>query len=214
MVRRSRKRDSGVIPLKKLVYLISPNRINKKFYKNLDKVLSYGNVKFFQLRLKKIKANNLLNIAIKIKKITFKHKVKFIINDDYILTLKSKADGCHMGQLDGSIKNAKKKLKNKILGVTCHNSKILAKKAVKDKTNYLAFGSFFKSKLKPNAKKANLDILKWARKNIKKPIVVIGGINNLNYKKLIKFGAKYIALSSFIWDNPKLKPELAIRKFK
>ena len=214
MVRRSRKRDSGVIPLKKLVYLISPNRINKKFYKNLDKVLSYGNVKFFQLRLKKIKTNNLLNIAIKIKKITFKHKVKFIINDDYILTLKSKADGCHMGQLDGSIKNAKKKLKNKILGVTCHNSKILAKKAVKDKTNYLAFGSFFKSKLKPNAKKANLDILKWARKNIKKPIVVIGGINNLNYKKLIKFGAKYIALSSFIWDNPKLKPEFAIRKFK
>ena len=214
MVRRSRKRDSGLIPLKKLVYLISPDRINKKFYKNLGKVLSYGNVKFFQLRLKKIKANNLLNIAIKIKKITFKHKVKFIINDDYILTLKSKADGCHMGQLDGSIKNAKKKLKNKILGVTCHNSKILAKKAVKDKTNYLAFGSFFKSKLKPNAKKANLDILKWARKNIKKPIVVIGGINNLNYKKLIKFGAKYIALSSFIWDNPKLKPELAIRKFK
>ena len=214
MVRRSRKRDSGLIPLKKLVYLISPDRINKKFYKNLGKVLSYGNVKFFQLRLKKIKANNLLNIAIKIKKITFKHKVKFIINDDYILTLKSKADGCHMGQLDGSIKNAKKKLKNKILGVTCHNSKILAKMAVKDKANYLAFGSFFKSKLKPNAKKANLDILKWARKNIKKPIVVIGGINNLNYKKLIKFGAKYIALSSFIWDNPKLKPELAIRKFK
>ena len=119
-----------------------------------------------------------------------------------------------MGQLDGSIKNAKKKLKNKILGVTCHNSKILAKKAVKDKTNYLAFGSFFKSKLKPNAKKTNFSILKWAKQNIKKPIVVIGGINNLNYKKLIKSGAKYIAISSYIWDNPKLNPEFAIRKFK
>ena len=63
-------------------------------------------------------------------------------------------------------------------------------------------------------KKQILDILKWAKKNIKKPIVVIGGINNLNYKRLINAGAKYIAISSFIWDNPKLKPEFAIRKFK
>tara|TARA_B100000963_G_scaffold55089_1_gene43234 strand:- start:329 stop:604 length:276 start_codon:yes stop_codon:yes gene_type:complete len=91
---------------------------------------------------------------------------------------------------------------------------MLAKIAIKNQANYVAFGSFFKSKLKPSANKANLKILKWAKKNIKKPIVVIGGINNLNYKRLIKAGAKYIAISSFIWDNPKLKPELAIKKFK
>ena len=106
------------------------------------------------------------------------------------------------------------KLKNKILGITCHNSKILAKDADKLKADYIAFGSFFKSRLKPNAKKADLSVLRWAKKEIKKPIVVIGGINNLNYKKLIKAGAKYIAISSFIWDNRKLKPEFAIRKFK
>ena len=200
--------------MKRLVYLISPNKINKKFYSSLEAVLSQGNVKFFQLRLKKIKANNLLKISSEIKKITFKHKVKFIINDNFNLAIKVKADGCHMGQLDGSVKIAKKKLKNKILGVTCHNSKILAKKAVKDKASYLAFGSFFKSKLKPNARKTNLNILKWAKKNIKKPIVVIGGINNLNYKLLLKAGANYIAISSYIWDNPKLNPEFAIRKFK
>ena len=200
--------------MKRLVYLISPNKIDKNFYKNLDAVLSYGNVKFFQLRLKKIKKKELLKISNKIKKISIKHKVKFIINDDVILALKTNADGCHMGQLDGSIKNAKKKLRDKILGVTCHSSKILAKKAVENKANYLAFGSFFKSKLKPNATKASINILKWSRKNIKKPIVVIGGINNLNYKVLLKAGAKYIAISSFIWDNPKLKPEIAIKKFK
>ena len=200
--------------MKKLVYLISPGKINKKFYSNLNNVLSQGNVKFFQLRLKKIKVNKLFKIAKDVRKITFKHKVKFIINDNYNLALRVKADGCHMGQLDGSVKIAKKKLKNKILGVTCHNSKILAKNAIKDKVNYLAFGSFFKSNLKPNARKANLKILKWAKNNIKKPIVAIGGINNLNYKRLIKSGAKYIAISSFIWDNPKLKPEIAIRKFK
>jgi thiamine-phosphate pyrophosphorylase len=200
--------------LKKLVYLISPNKINKNFYSNLDAILSYGNVKFFQLRLKNISEKRLFKIAKKVKKITLKHKIKFIINDDFRMTLKIKADGCHMGQLDGFVKIAKKKLKNKILGVTCHNSRTLAKNAVKDKADYLAFGSFFKSKLKPKAKKANLNTLRWAKKNIKKPIVVIGGINNLNYKLLIESGAKYIALSSFIWDNPKLKPVLAIRKFK
>ena len=200
--------------MKKFVYLVSPNKIHKNFYNKLEEVLSYGNVKFFQLRLKNNKLKNLIKIAKTIKKITLKYRVKFLINDDYTVVLKSKADGCHMGQLDGSVKIAKKKLKNKIIGVTCHNSKTLAKKAIEDKANYLAFGSFYKSKLKPNAKKANLSILKWSKKNIKKPIVVIGGINNLNYKRLIKSGAKYIALSSFIWDNPKLKPEFAIRKFK
>jgi len=200
--------------LKKLVYLISPSKIHNNFYSKLNKVLSFGNVKFFQLRLKKTNKNNIVKIAKKIKIITKKYKVKLIINDDYKLALKTKADGCHIGQLDGSIKMARLNLKQKTLGVTCHDSKILAKLASKNKADYLAFGSFYKSKLKPKAKKANLSILKWAKKNIKKPIVVIGGINNLNYKELIKSGAKYIAISSYIWDNPKLKSEFAIRKFK
>ena len=107
-----------------------------------------------------------------------------------------------------------KYLKKKIIGVTCHNSKLLAKIAIQNQADYLAFGSFNSSKLKPKAKIASLNILKWAKRNIKKPIVAIGGVNNSNYKKLIKSGAKYIAISSYIWDNPKLKPEIAIKKFK
>ena len=200
--------------MKKSLYLISPNEIYKNFYKDLDKVLSYGNVKFFQLRIKNLDKFNLIKIAKKIRIITRKHKVNFIINDYYNLVSKINADGCHMGQLDGSIVNAKKKLKKKILGVTCHNSINLALKAIKSKADYLAFGSFYTSKLKPNAKKANINILKVAQKKINLPIVVIGGVNNLNYKKLLNYGAKYIALSSYIWDNPILKPEIAIRKFK
>ena len=200
--------------MKKLVYLISPNKINQNFYTSLEKVLSYKNVKFFQIRLKNISQKSLIRVCQKIKKITTKHKVKFIINDNYTLTSKVKANGCHMGQQDGSFKIARKKLKGKILGITCHNSKILANEAIEHNADYIAFGSFFKSRLKPSAKRANLNILRWARKNIKKPIVVIGGINNINYKKLMEAGAKYIAISSFIWDNPKLKPEQAIKKFK
>ena len=214
MVRGLRKRVFGLSSLKRFVYLISPNKIEKNFYGKLDKVLSFKNVKYFQLRLKNTKKNYLLKEANKIRKITSKHQVKFILNDNFFLIDKIKADGCHMGQLDGSFTRARKKLKNKIFGITCHNSKILVKNAIKFNPDYIALGSFFKSKLKPNTKKAKISILKWAKKEIKKQIVVIGGINNYNYKNLIDAGANYIAISSFIWDNPNFKPENAIKKFK
>ena len=198
----------------KKIYLISPNELNKYFYNFLPKVLSTKKVKFLQLRCKKYSRKNLTKHIIKILPITQKYKVKLIINDNFFLASRIQVDGCHMGQLDGSFKIARNELRNKILGITCHNSKKLAKNAIKNKADYIAFGSFFKSKLKPKAIKANINILRWAKKNIKKPIVVIGGKNNFNYKKLINNGAKYIAISSFIWDNPKLKPEVAIKKFK
>jgi thiamine-phosphate pyrophosphorylase len=205
---------SSVRSLKQIVYLISPNQIYSNFYKDLAKVLSSRKVSFFQLRLKKKSKNSIIKIAKKIKKITKKYKVKFIINDDSKLAKKVRADGCHIGQLDSTVSSARKNIKKKIIGVTCHNSRKLALKASKDKADYLAFGSFFKSRLKPNAKKADLKILLWAKKKIKKPIVVIGGITDKNYKKLIKAGANYIAISTFIWNNPFLKPEVAIKKFK
>ena len=200
--------------MRRIVYLISPNKISKNFFKKLEKVLSFKNVYFFQLRLKKIEKNKFIKIAKRVRKITKKYKVKLIINDFPYISKIVKADGYHLGQKDILDQNFKKKYEKKIVGVTCHNSKSLAKNAVKNNASYVAFGSFHISKLKPNAKKANPNILKWAKKNIKKPIVAIGGINDLNYKKLLKFGAKYIAISSFIWDNPNLKSEFAIRKFK
>ena len=205
---------SNIRNLKRLVYLISPNKIYPDFYAELNKVLASKKVEFFQLRLKNKSKDQIIKIAKKIKIITQKHKVKFIINDDPKIAKKVNANGCHIGQLDDSIRLARKDIKNKIIGVTCHNSKKLALEASRNRADYLAFGSFFKAKLKPNAKKADLKILAWAKKNIKKPIVVIGGITDKNYRKLIKAGANYIAISSFIWNNPFLKPEIAIKKFK
>ena len=199
--------------LKKPIYLISPNKIYLNFYSDLDKVLSSKKVSFFQLRLKKLADNEIIKIGNKIKPITKKHKVFFLINDSYKIAKKIKADGCHLGQKDGLATNAFKLLRNKIIGITCHNSKVFADEAIKDKATYLAFGSFFKSQLKPNAIKANLKILSWVKKKTKKPIVAIGGINEKNYKKLINAGANYVAISSVIWNNPFLKPELAIKKF-
>ncbi len=200
--------------MRRLVYLISPNKIQNNFFGKLEKVLASRRVKFFQLRLKKFSKNQILEIGKKIKKITKKYKVQLIINDNAEIAKILDAEGCHLGQKDGSVLKARFHLRKKVIGVTCHNSKVLAKKAIIEKADYLAFGSFYDSKLKPNAKKTNFDILKWAKKNIKKPIIAIGGIDNSNYKKLLKLGAKYIAISSYIWDNPKLKPEIAIRKFK
>ena len=198
--------------MSKIVYLISPAVIYKGFYKDLKKVLFQKNVKFFQLRIKNRKKNQIIKIARKIKTITQSYNVKLIINDSSFIANKVKADGFHLGQSDEDIIEARK-YKNKIIGITCHGSKKLAKEAIKNKVQYIAFGSFFKSKLKPNAKKTNLSVLQWAKKNIKIPIVAIGGINDMNYKKLINAGANYIAISSFIWNNPSLKPEKAIMKF-
>ena len=173
-----------------------------------------GKVKYFQLRLKKYSNKNIIKIAKKIKKITNKNDVNLIINDFPILAKKINADGCHVGQTDRSIKNSRKLLKkNKIIGITCHGSKKLIIKALKDKPDYIALGSFFKSRLKPNAKKAQKNLIKWCKKRTNLPIVAIGGINNKNYKSLVKFGVNYLAISSYIWNNPRLKPNEAIKKF-
>ena len=99
--------------MKKLVYLISPNKIHNNFYDDLKKVLSAKNVKFFQLRLKKVKKSKIITIAKEIKKITKKYKVKLIINDHPNISKITNADGCHLGQNDGSVINAKKYLKKK-----------------------------------------------------------------------------------------------------
>ena len=202
--------------MKRYIYLISPNKIRGvKFYKELNKVLKTKKVEYFQLRLKKISKQNLLKISKKIKKIVRKNNVKFLINDKPIIAKMVGADGCHIGQKDMDFISARKILgKNKIIGITCHNSKKLALKAKKYGANYIAFGSFFKSSTKKTAFKANLAILRWAKKKINMPTVAIGGINSSNYKKVLSNGANFIACSSYVWNNKKLDPVSAIKKFK
>ena len=202
--------------MKRYIYLISPNKIKvPKFYKELNQILKTNKVKYFQLRLKKMSSSSLLKISKKIKKIVKKNNVKFLINDKPFVAKKIGANGCHIGQKDMDFVNTRKILgKNKIIGVTCHNSKKLALKAKKHGANYVAFGSFFKSQTKKTAFKANLTILRWAKKKINMPTVAIGRINSSNYKKILSNGADFIACSSYIWNNKKLDPVSAINKFK
>ena len=199
--------------MRKFLYLISPNKIKPSFYLDLEEVLSSNKVMFFQLRLKDYSASKILNIAKKIRKITKKYKVKFLINDSFKIAKNVNADGCHIGQSDGTINSARDILKKKIIGITCHGSKRLILNAIKEEPNYLALGSFFKSKLKPDAKKARKDLIIWTKKRTSLPLVAIGGIDNKNFKSLLKFGVNYLAISSFIWNNPRLKPKEAIKQF-
>ena len=200
---------------KRFVYLISPTKIeNNDFYIDLESILNTKKVGFFQLRLKKETNNHKVSVGKKIKKICKKYKVKFLINDDPKLAKKLNVDGCHLGQKDMNLIKARKILKNKIIGITCHNSIILAKKAINDGADYLAFGAFYSSKTKKIKYKANPKILKLAKKITNLPIVAIGGIKLNNYKKLLLNKANFLAISDYIWNNKKYKPLEAIKKLK
>ena len=199
---------------KKFVYLISPATINRSFYQDLTEVFQQKKVSFFQLRLKKDPFKKKLIIGRKIKKICKRFNVKFLINDDVFIAKKLNADGCHLGQKDMNIIKARKLIGNKIIGVTCHNSVKLSKIAVKNKADYIALGAFNNSKTKKIKHRASVNLLRKVKKFTKTPVVVIGGINSYNYKKLLLNKANFLAISGYIWNNKKLKPVEAIKKFK
>ncbi len=198
---------------KKFIYLISPNKIqNNSFFHNLNLVLKSNKVSFFQLRLKNESFDKKIQISKRILKICRKNNVKFIINDDPNCALKVNADGCHLGQKDMNINEARKILKKKIIGITCHNSTELAKNAASKGANYIALGAFYKTNTKKRTHKADLKTLGKIKKSVKLPVVAIGGINEKNYKKLLLNKADFLAISSYIWNNKKLKPQKAIEK--
>jgi len=199
---------------KKFIYLISPNKLTKNFYKNLDQVLKLNKISFFQMRFKKYSFIKKVGIGKKIKKICKKNKVIFLINDDPFLVKKIDADGCHLGQNDMNIVEARKIIEDKIIGITCHNSIKYAKIAIKNKASYLAFGSFFSSKTKKSKFKATTKILNQAKKLSKTNLVAIGGINSSNYKNLLLNNADFLAISSYIWQNKKYKPVEAVKNLK
>ena len=199
---------------KKFIYLISPNKIYPKFYKNLNLVLSTKKVSFFQLRLKKYSLQKKILIGKKIKKICQNQKVKFIVNDNPFLAKKLNADGCHLGQKDMDIDKARSIIGDKIIGITCHNSMRLAKIAIKSEASYLAFGSFFPTRTKKTNYKASIEIIKKTKKLTNIPLVAIGGINSKNYKNLLLNKADFLAISAYIWSNKKYKPKKALEILK
>jgi len=200
---------------KKYIYLISPIKIkDKDFLVDLEKIFKTKKIAFFQLRLKKETPKKIIALGKKIRKLCRKYAVKLIINDFPKLTKIIDADGCHIGQSDMSLIDARKMLKNKIIGVTCHNSKRLIKKASAEGADYIAIGAFYQSITKKVRYKAKIKLLNEAKSITKIPIVAIGGIKFSNYKKLLLNNAHFLAISSYIWNNKKLNPIEALGRLK
>ena len=200
---------------KPLIYLISPSKIDiKTFPSILSKILETQMVNIFQLRLKNYKDSDLISITSLLYKICKKKNVTFILNDRIDIARMLNVDGVHLGKEDGSIKNARNILGNlKVIGSSCYNNKSLSIKSQNLGANYVAFGAFFKTETKKNTTKIVLSDFKNIRRNIKIPIVGIGGLNKFNIKKLIYFKPDFLAFCSSIW-NTKRTPQIEIKSIK
>jgi thiamine-phosphate pyrophosphorylase len=128
-------------------------------------------------------------------KVCQRYQIPFIINDNIELAYKIKADGVHLGQTDGDIEQARARLGTQaIIGISCYNDVDYALEVEKKGANYVAFGRFYRSKSKPLAPQANINILITARKKITLPIVAIGGILPENGRILLRAGAHLLAV--------------------
>ena len=141
-----------------------------------------------------------------LRQLTREFKTTFIVNDDAQLAAQVDADGVHLGGEDGSVAAARALLGNsKIIGVSCYNRRLLAQDAVRQGADYVAFGAFFSSSVKPGAVKADLELLQAARRELHVPIVAIGGITQQNAATLIDAGASAVAVITALWNAPDIE---------
>lgn len=166
-------------------------------FDSLDKAV-LGGMKIFQLRDKSHRDNELFGISVKIRDFCIQRNVLFVINDRVDLANAINAEALHIGGEDCDLKIARKNFSGKI-GVSCYDSLDLALKAQEGGADYVAFGAFFPSRTKPNAKKASLDTLLEAKKRLKIPICAIGGIDDENVSMLKS--ADMIAVIGSLWSG-------------
>lgn len=155
-----------------------------------------GGCRLVQYRDKSTDGARRLSEAKTLLALCHQHQAQLIINDDVALAKEVGADGVHLGQGDTNPVAARIILGNRaIIGVSCHDSLALAQQAIKDSANYIAFGRFFPSSTKPDARPAPISLIKEARKEFSNiPIVVIGGITLNNGKQLLDAGANMLAV--------------------
>lgn len=186
------------------IYLISPPKIDlTQFSQSLKVALNTGLVPVFQLRLKEYENAEIIKIARELKNICHDFNSMFILNDSYKLALEVGADGVHLGDEDGIILAAKKSApQNFIIGASCYDSRHLAVEASEQGADYVSFGAFFASQTKNSKGKPTTEILEWSREILDLPIVAIGGITDKNCAPLIKSGADFLAIISYVWQHP------------
>ncbi len=185
------------------IYLISPATINENFFFNKFKnLISSGLIDIFQLRVKNYSDREIIDYSKKLLPICKNYNVVFILNDRPDLAKLIEADGVHLGRQDMSIKDAREILgRQKIIGSSCYNNISQSIKSEYLGANYIAYGAFFKTETKENTTNINIYNIKKYKKNIKSPIVAIGGLNRFNIKKLSCLKPEFLAFCSAIWYN-------------
>lgn len=186
------------------LYLISPLDVGGDFPAQLEAALSAGSVAAFQFRVKGFDQHEAAALAEPLQTICAAHDVAFIVNDSVALAKRLKADGVHLGQGDGDVREAREILgRDAQIGVTCHNSRHLAMEAAEAGADYVAFGAFYPTSTKQVEHVADIDTLqKWSMVT-EIPCVAIGGISPDNAKPLIEAGADFLAVSSAVWNHPR-----------
>ena len=196
------------------LYLISPPLLEPRaFSETLRRALSGGDVASFQLRLKDVSDDDVMRAGDLLLPIAQRANVAFIVNDRPDLAYKLSADGVHVGQEDATYADARALLgPNRIIGVTCHDSRHLAVEAADAGADYVAFGAFYPTATKEPKTRADPDVLKWWSETMVVPCVAIGGITVENAWPLIEAGADFLAVSSGVWDHPE-GPAAAAKAF-
>lgn len=195
------------------LYLISPLDVGGDFPARLEEALSAGPVAAFQFRVKDVDQHQAAQLAAPLQAICAAHDVAFIVNDDMALAKRLGADGLHLGQGDGDLRDARALLGPQAqIGVTCHNSRHLAMEAGDAGADYVAFGAFFPTTTKNVEHRADPEILTWWQGLFELPCVAIGGITVDNAATLVEAGADFLAVSGGVWAYPE-GPAAAVRAF-
>lgn len=182
------------------LYLISPLDVEGAFHDRLARALDAGPVAAFQFRVKGLDDHAAARLAEPLQRICSDREVAFIINDSVSLAKRLGADGVHLGQKDGDVREARERLgRDAQIGVTCHDSRHLAMAAGEAGADYVAFGAFFPSATKETEFAAGLDLLEWWQGIFELPCVAIGGITPANCGPLVQAGADFIAVSNAVW---------------
>ena len=193
------------------LYLISPLDVSGDFPVRLERALDAGPVAAFQFRVKGIDQHEATRLAEPLQAICRARDVAFIVNDSIALARRLGADGVHLGQHDGSVREARDVLGREAqVGVTCHASRHLAMEAGEAGADYVAFGSFFASATKASEHRPEPELLAWWQGLMEVPCVAIGGITPQNCLPLVEAGADFLAVSSAVWSGDEAE---AVRAF-
>lgn len=196
------------------LYLITPPRFDAAAFSSaLSTALDAGGVAALQLRLKDTDDDTIRRSCETFRDLVQERDVAFILNDRPDLALELGCDGVHLGQQDTPAREARRLLgDDRIVGVTCHNSRHLAMEAAEAGADYVAFGAFHPSATKEPPTIADPEILGWWSEIMTVPCVAIGGITVDNCGPLIEAGADFIAVSAGVWQHPE-GPAAAVRAF-